>query len=362
MPRPSTLSEKELLARLAFWRTPNVGPKNFTLCLEKYSSLVNAFENINDMPKALAKFLQEANFERAEKDLCWLEAAENHLLILGEENYPKALAEISSAPPFLFVKGNPDILHATQIAMVGSRNPTHYGKQVATRLATDLAEAGLIITSGLALGIDAICHQATLQTNAQTIGVLAIGLDQVYPKRHQSLAEQIVRKGGALVSEFGVQTKALAENFPRRNRLISGLSLGVVVVEAGIKSGSLITARYASEQGRDVFAIPGSIFQPLSQGCHALIKQGAICTESISDILPEYAHLFPSPSNATKTSAPTSLNEEEKIVLNLLHAIPQSLDELLAQLNWPSQHVQSTLTQLCLKECVSQSWYGFVRI
>ena len=223
--------------------------------------------------------------------LDWLAEPDHHLLTLDDPRYPPRLKQTEGAPLLLFVLGDPELLALPQLAIVGSRNPTPAGLENAEAFAASLARAGLVITSGLALGIDAAAHRGALENGGLTVAVCGTGLDRVYPARHRELARAIAQHG-ALVSEFPPGMTALAANFPRRNRLISGLSLGVLVVEAALQSGSLITARLAGAQGRELFAIPGSIHNPLARGCHRLLREGAKLVESAQDVLEEIAPLL----------------------------------------------------------------------
>jgi DNA processing protein len=223
-----------------------------------------------------------------EADLAWLAAPGRHLVTWSMPDYPPLLRQIADPPPVLFVQGDRDTLGAPQLAMVGSRCASPAGLETAHCLSAQLAGCGLVVTSGLALGVDAASHRGAIAGGGRTLAVAANGLDIVYPRGHRRLAAQVA-DNGALISEFPPGTAPLARHFPRRNRLISGLALGVVVVEAARRSGSLITARLAGEQGREVFAVPGPIQSPLAWGCHHLIRQGAKLVENVGDILEELA-------------------------------------------------------------------------
>jgi len=253
-------------------------------------------------------FLYPDSPELINNTMQWLERNNNYILFLDSPEYPKLLKQIHRPPEILYLQGNIKILEEPSIAIVGSRHMSAYGKENAWAFAKFLAESGLTITSGLALGIDAVAHESALSSGGYTIAVLPTGIDQCYPRSHESLFKKISESGnGLLVSEFPLGTPPLKTGFPRRNRIISGLSIGVLVVEAALKSGSLITARTAMEQGREVFAIPGSIHHALSKGCHQLIKSGAKCVESGSDILEE-CRAFLGPLTQLMNSPMTQLN------------------------------------------------------
>ena len=263
-----------------------------------YHKLLNSFEipeeilGVNSSRLAELGFnkqtisaIQQPELEAINKDIEWLEASDNHHIItLFDPQYPQQLKTINQPPPVLFVRGDPDYLQQPQLAMVGSRTPTAAGKRTASDFARHLSNSGITITSGLARGIDGACHQGALQGLAGTIALVAHGLDIVYPAAHRALAEDISNHG-AVVSEVPIGTEPHRGLFPRRNRIISGLSLGTLVVEAALKSGSLITAKHALEQSREVFAIPGSIHNPLSRGCHQLIRQCEKIVENAEDII-----------------------------------------------------------------------------
>ncbi|MEA5217635.1 DNA-protecting protein DprA [Enterobacter cloacae] len=225
------------------------------------------------------------NESELQRNLAWLEQPENHLLTADDPRYPPLLRTIPDYPGALFVKGNPEALNSVQLAVVGSRAPSWYGERWGKILCEQLSQSGFTITSGLACGIDGIAHHAALSAKGRSVAVLGNGLFSIYPRRHQALAARLIESEGAIVSEFPLSAPPWPANFPRRNRIISGLSLGVLVVEAALRSGSLVTARYALEQGREVFALPGPIGNPGCEGPHWLIKQGATPVTDAGDIL-----------------------------------------------------------------------------
>ena len=273
------------------------------------------------LPVAVAQRVAAGVDEAAiASSLRWLDAPDNHLVTLADTDYPARLLEITDPPPVLFLKGRRALLGAPMLAVVGSRNATPQGASNATAFAEALSHAGLTIVSGLALGIDAAAHQGGLKGTSSSLAVVGTGLDIVYPARNKILAHQLA-EGGAIVSEFPIGTPSIAGNFPRRNRIISGLSLGCLVVEAAFQSGSLITARLAAEQGREVFAIPGSIHSTVARGCHRLIKQGAKLVESAQDVLDELRW-------QTAAAAPAVAAAEDDVVLLALGFEPVSLDVL----------------------------------
>ncbi len=277
--------------------------------------------------------------------LRWLESEGNHLLTLADSDYPPRLLEIADPPFVLYLKGKRELLAAANtagFAIVGSRNATPGGLQNAGAFARALSQAGMTIVSGMALGIDAAAHRGGLEGAGSTIGVVGTGLDLVYPARNKELAHQLA-VDGLLISEFALGTPALTSNFPRRNRIISGLSRGVLVVEAALASGSLITARQAGEQGRDVFAIPGSIHSPMSKGCHQLIKQGAKLVDDASDILVELGL----PIQRTDLAASPQMSKTgEDNILSALGYDPVTVDALIHLTGKPAEKIMARLTEL----------------
>ena len=296
------------------------------------------------------------------RDLAWLEAPGHHLVTCVSQDYPPLLAETAGAPLALYVDGDPRALAEPQLAIVGSRNPTAAGRETAHAFAEFLGATGLTITSGLAEGIDGAAHRGALAGGGHTIAVCGTGLDLVFPREHAALAREIAARG-ALVSEFPIGTPGRRENFPQRNRIISGLALGTLVVEAARRSGSLITARLAGEQGREVFAIPGSIHNPLARGCHALIRQGAKLVESAEDVLTELPALAGAlaeirrPATTARRQnknkdAGNELDKEYKILLDALGFEPASIDKIVERTEFSAEAVASMLLILELKGLV----------
>ena len=280
--------------------------------------------------------------------LAWLDDANNHLLTLADADYPALLMEIADPPVMLFLKGRRELLGAPGLAVVGSRNATPGGKQTAELFSDTLSDAGLTIVSGMAMGIDAAAHQGGLAGRGSSIAVVGTGLDLVYPARNKGLAHTLA-ENGLIMSEFSLGTPALANNFPRRNRIISGLSRGVLVVEAALASGSLITARIAAEQGRDVFAIPGSIHSPFAKGCHHLIKQGAKLVDDASDILLELG-LAPGVGAGATANAPGMVGD---LVLDAMGFDPVSIDALTGRVAMPTEKIVARLTELELDGAIA---------
>lgn len=300
------------------------------------------------------------NSSTKEKNLAWLASHPNaHILSIDDANYPPLLKCIPDAPPSLYVLGDVTCLQEPQLAMVGSRQCSISGKQQAESFAKHFARLGITITSGLAIGIDGASHVGALAApQGKTIAVLAHGMDQLYPTRHKTLAAQIIQRG-CLVSEFPLGVIPLPQNFPKRNRLISGLSLGVLVVEADLNSGSLITAKYALDQGRDVFAIPGAINLPQRRGCHRLIKQGAKLVESVEDVLEElpnllngvirdkYAHTIQDCSHRT------DLNEQQQQLLEFIDYDSTYVETLVESTGLASNVVGAILLELELQGVIT---------
>lgn len=347
-------------AWLALLRAPLLGPTTF---LRLRAAGVDPLEIVGrrglpagvGLTAALRACLASPDWPGVERDLAWLEGPGHHLVTLDDGRYPPLLREIPDPPLALFVRGEPAALLQPQIAIVGSRGPTAGGFRSARAFATELGAAGLAVTSGLALGIDAAAHEGALAAGAATVAVAGTGPDRVYPARHRALADLIAERG-AVVSELPVGVAPLPANFPRRNRIVSGLCAGTLVVEASMKSGSLITARLAAEQGREVFAVPGSIHNPLARGCHHLIRQGAKLVETAGDVLVELGPLLGIPAGAVVSRPVTGRaapSPDQERVLNAMGFDPVSPDELAQRSGLPPGEVAGTLLLLELGGWVS---------
>lgn len=361
---------------LAHWLrlvlTEGIGPQTARLLLSRFGLpgdvLAAGFPALQKcVPETTALALcgpaPEAMQERIAATLAWAGQPGNHVLTWGDAAYPSALLTVPDPPPLLYAKGRIELLSRPSVAIVGSRNATVQGMQNAERFARSLSDAGLTVVSGLALGIDAAAHQgacSALPGAGSTVAVTGTGLDLVYPARHRTLAHRIAEQG-CLLSEYPLGTPAIAANFPRRNRLISGLSLGTLVVEAALQSGSLITARSALEQGREVFAIPGSIHSPLAKGCHQLIRQGAKLVESEQDIIEEL-RWHPARQSAASPAAETPAAPEPAadpggacaLLLDVAGHDPASVDDMAARSGMPAAAVQATLLSMELQGLVER--------
>src|SRR5256885_5745917 len=295
--------------------TPGLGPSAIRALLKQFGLPQAMLDRPNsELARAMGQPALDALRsvrvkEAVERALLWAHQDDHFVITLADDVYPRGLLEISDPPPVLYARGRTDLLQRPALAIVGSRNASAQGARNAEQFAISLGDSGITIVSGLALGIDAAAHRGGLAGRASTIAVLGTGIDVVYPTRNAELAAEIAARG-LLLSEFPLGTAAVAHNFPRRNRLISGLARGCLVVEAALESGSPITARCAADQGREVFAIPSSIHSPLSKGCHALIKSGAKLVESAEDVLDELSGFRPS-GYASTTARAASMNSEQ---------------------------------------------------
>lgn len=350
---------------LALLRAPGIGPSTFATLLDHFKSPRAVFESGAAARRACGllgapalDYVQKPDWDTVEHDLAWLAQPGRAVLTLLDAAYPALLREISDPPPLLFVHGDASCLAEAQLAIVGSRNPTPTGGETAFAFARHLAGAGLTITSGLALGIDAAGHRGALAGGGRTVAVLGCGLDRIYPVRHRELAQEIAARG-AVISEYPPGTAPLPQHFPRRNRIISGLSLGTLVVEAALRSGSLITARCAAEQGREVFAIPGSIHNPLARGCHALLRQGAKLVETAQDILEELGPLaFVAATASEEVAEREEFDGEYRKILESLGFEPTSIDTLVERTGLTAEAVSSMLLILELRGHIASAAGG----
>ena len=368
-------TEDEVAAWLALLRAPGVGCQTLNPLIAAGQSPRDLIDRPpTGLPDALRRYLQQPDWAGVEQDLHWLEQPGNRLLRIDDPAYPGRLRALANPPSALFLHGDPDLLSLPQLAIVGSRNPTTGGRRTAQEFAAHLSVAGLVISSGMASGIDAAAHEGALQAGGLTLAVTGTGLDRVYPATNRELAHRI-GADGLLVSEFPTGTAPLPGNFPRRNRIIAGLAVGTLVVEAALKSGSLITAGLAAEAGREVFAIPGSIHNPLARGCHRLIRDGAKLVETGDHVLEELAPLLGQQrlpesrnrddraSSVATEPATDAMDEQHRKILEALGYDPATTDDLVARTGFPASEVSSILLLLELHGHVSSGPGGqFTRL
>jgi DNA processing protein len=348
----------EKLLWVSLGNISGIGSQTYCQLLQAFGSPGNIYAaNIKQLREIVSaniasEIMRGFDLETLAQTRQWLMQENNHLVTLADPEYPRSLLEIADPPPFLYAKGKLDLLNKPGIAIVGSRNASVQGEKNAEAFAFDLSAYGLCIVSGLALGIDGAAHRGALRAQGATIAVVGTGMDIVYPAKHRELAHQIAEHG-LIISEFNLGTPSKPQNFPKRNRIISGLSLGCLVVEANLQSGSQITARLASEQGREVFAIPGSIHSPLSKGCHQLIKQGAKLVDCLQDIVEELnlsrstlsELIIDDSSNANDLNNDSSAN----IIMNAMGYDPITLDNLVVSSGLTISEVSSMLMLLELE-------------
>lgn len=349
------MKQTELRHWLGLLHAPGLGCRSFNRLLRRGLSPESLFSNADDASLGLhaetLRWLKNPDWHLIDRDMAWLNQADRHCITIQDEAYPYALKEIADPPPILFIQGDVKTLSNKQLALVGSRNPSQKGLKLAYDFAKALSRSGFTITSGLALGIDAASHRGALDAPGITLAVEGNGLSSVYPASNGKLAAEIVAQGGALISELPTATPPKACNFPRRNRIISGLSRGVLVVEASLRSGSLITARMAMEQGREVFALPGSLCDPLARGCNALIKQGAKLVETLSDICEELSNW----ENPNTSGAEEELDPQSLALLKYVAYEPISVDTLISMSGFSAKAISSMLLLLELKGLVASN-------
>jgi DNA processing protein len=353
------IDRDELAAWLRLIETPQVGRESARRLLAAFGSPESAIgastaarREVVGSARAEALATAPDGFDALlEATLAWLEgpAPARHIVPLGDPRYPPALLETADPPLLIYAQGRVELLAAASLAIVGSRNPTPQGLENARAFAAHLSRAGMTIVSGLALGVDAAAHEGGLEGSGSTVAVVGTGLDIVYPRRHHRLAHRIAEQG-LLVSEYSLGTPSIDAHFPERNRIIAGLGRGTLVVEAALRSGSLITARLATEAGREVFAIPGSIHSPQSRGCHALLKQGAKLVETATDILEELSW----PDVAAATATGTTAAKASSPLLDALGFDPTSLDALIARTGIGAAELSARLLELELEGRVAR--------
>ncbi len=374
---PIAQSRDEIRAWLNLLRAPALGSPGVRALIARHgkaSAAVAAAVRSHDIASEARDWLGSPDAGLLANDLDWLDTPQHHLLTFGDSDYPSLLKEIGNPPAALFVDGDVDCLWSAQIAIVGSRNATAGGIANARAFARTFSLAGNVVTSGLAEGIDGAAHTGALDAGGKTIAVLGTGPDLVYPRQHRELAARIAQSG-ALISEFPPGTPGKPKHFPSRNRIIAGLSLGTLIVEAGLKSGSLITARAATEAGREVFALPGSIHNPLARGCHRMIRNGAKLVETAEEVIEELTGVSALLADGLRarlaTTAPDKHHsngadrESDPEYARLLQALgpdPCALDELVERTGFPAAALSSMLLVLELDGKVSAEHGRYARI
>jgi DNA processing protein len=323
--------------------------------------IIDYLLSLSTLPNDTRRALNQPAKKTLSRLIEWQQKSNQYIITLNSPYYPKALKYISTPPPLLYLKGNPSLLSEPQVAIVGSRKASPMGVQDAHQLAFNLSTQDLVVTSGLALGIDAAAHQGALLAGKPTIAVLGSGVENIYPKRHLVLAKKITEKG-TIISEFGLYAPPHKTHFPRRNRIISGLSLATLVVEANLKSGSLITAKYALEQGREVFAVPGSIHHAKSKGTHHLIQKGAYLVESYLDIMETLNIPRKLPHDQNKTEKIVKLDKPHHNLLECVDFSPTSYQKICKLSKLKTEKVTLMLLKLELKGYIKKVTGGFIRV
>lgn len=365
------LSAEQRLDWLRLIRTENVGPRTFRTLINQFGGAAAALEALPTLARRGGRLLPPRIPTRteAENEMAALERGKARLVALGEADYPFALRSLDDAPPLLAVRGRAEVLRSPMVAIVGARNASAAGRTMAQTLARELGKAGYVVVSGLARGIDAAAHEASLEGG--TVGVFAGGLARPYPAENLKLIEKVADQG-AVVSEMPLTWEPRARDFPRRNRLVSGMALGVVVVEAAERSGSLITARLAGEQGREVFAVPGSPLDPRAGGANRLLKQGATLVTEVADITDVLAPILGRPPDtaleaeqapAGSPLAPTEPADDARArIVELLGPTPTPIDDLVRLSGCPAAEVQIVLLELDLAGRLDRPGPGLVAL
>lgn len=373
---------------LAALHLPHIGPRRLLRWLVAFRDIKHFFEASSfdlaaaGVDRKFIPFILQPNWQQVEKDLHWERNENHHIITFSDLSYPVLLKEIPDPPLILYIKGNIETLKGISLAIVGSRHATPAGVNNAEQFAALLARTGLVITSGMAIGVDAASHRGALSSQGLTIAVAGTGLNHTYPPRHLRLSQDIINHNGAIISEFPLDTPPYNANFPRRNRIICGLSIGVLVVEAALKSGTLITARLAIEQGREVFAIPGSIHQPQARGCHYLIREGATLVETADHILQEltphlsfHPHSTKRPTPTLEQPPPPNLKQTPPVhgiqaspepphqsTLNHIDYEKTSIDVILLRTGLTASEVSSILLTLELDGYIQSVSGGYLRV